>query len=281
MKIDYTVLRLIRHFMPAGMVHFLLRYSLIIKPGYETRAPQEAIQRYQQTLAEAGRTIENQRILVFGYGGNYALACSLLQAGAEHVTLIDKYAAPDNYRNQRLLPDFEQYLSMENDIVTPRQEYIELWQGDIKDRAKQFAASQDHEGAFDLVLSSSVYEHLDDVDGITKALAALTKPDGCQVHYIDMRDHYFKYPFEMLTYTRETWRNWLNPGSNLNRYRLKDYQQVFERYFAQANYIFLAHDPVNFERTRVRIQPEFITTDPAVDSLTLLMVYAAQPRIQP
>ena len=83
----------------------------------------------------------------------------------------------------------------------------------------------------DLVLSTSVYEHLDDVDGITQALAKLTAPDGAQLHFVDLRDHYFKYPFEMLKFSEAVWRNFLNPTSNLNRFRLPDYRRIFEKLF--------------------------------------------------
>ena len=85
--------------------------------------------------------------------------------------------------------------------------------------------------AVDMVLSSSVYEHLDDVEGITGALADLTRPDGLQIHYVDLRDHFFRYPLEMLRFSESTWRTWLNPSSNHNRYRLWNYRNAFEACF--------------------------------------------------
>lgn len=275
MGIDYTALRLVRHFMPRSIVHFLLRHELIIKPGFETRAPHQAIQRYLNTLEIAGRSIVGQRILVFGYGGNYALACSLLQAGAEHVTLIDKYADPDNYHNQKLIPEFENYLTIKGNLISPRPEYITMWEGDVQ----HFADHLQSQTKFDLILSSSVYEHLDDVPGITRALAALTKPDGCHVHYVDLRDHYFKYPFQMLTYSENTWKNWLNPGSNLNRYRVNNYRRVFEHYFEDTKITVLERDLTNFKKMRTRIRSEFISGDEQVDSVTLIMIFAAKPRL--
>jgi 2-polyprenyl-3-methyl-5-hydroxy-6-metoxy-1,4-benzoquinol methylase len=270
---DYLTLRLIRHFMPRSLAHFLLRYNLIIKPGAETSAPQEAALRYQQTLAEAGRSLAGQRILDFGYGGNFALACSLLQAGASHVTLLDKFAAPDNRRNRGLLPEYAQYLTRQNGQVIPRHDYIELLEADLHD-----VADQGRLAPFDIVLSNSVYEHLEDVAGITRSLVRLTAPSGCQVHFIDLRDHYFKYPFEMLTFSDKTWKNWLVPGSHLNRYRLNDYLRVFDQYFTETRPVVLARDPENFARLRSRIKPQFLTGDDQVDSVTLLQIYAADPR---
>jgi len=72
----------------------------------------------------------------------------------------------------------------------------------------------------DIVVSNSVYEHLPGVamGAITQGLAVVTKPDGIQIHFIDLRDHYFKYPFAMLAFKDKTWRTWLIPSSSLNQF---------------------------------------------------------------
>ncbi len=272
MKFDYLTLRLIRHFMPRPAVHFLLRYNLIIQPGFETREPKERIENYRQILERSGRSFRSQSILNFGYGGNFALACGLLEAGASHVTLLDKFAPPENFFNRQLLPRYEQYLTITNGKVLPRSGFIELLQADLFDLAAQSKPPE-----FDIVLSSSVYEHLDQVERITQALAALTKLDGCQIHFIDLRDHYFKYPFEMLAYSESAWQKWLNPGSNLNRYRYTDYKQAFQNHFKEVRLEVLERDLEKFERARQQIRPEFLTGDPAIDAVTLLQVYAAGP----
>lgn len=272
MNIKYITLRFARHMLPHSLAHFLLRHNLIIRPGYETRAPEERIHQYRQVLEANGRSFTGQSILNFGYGGNFALACGLLQAGARQVTLVDKYAAPDNHYNQGLLPKYERYLTIQAGQVLPRQEFICLVDDDIHE-----LAAQPNPIRFDIVLSSSVYEHLDEVDEITRSLAALTSPSGCQVHFIDLRDHYFKYPFEMLTFSERTWKRWLNPGSNLNRLRSKDYRAVFESYFNQVKIVVLEQDREAFSCIRDRIRPEFLTGDAEIDSVTQLQVYASDP----
>jgi hypothetical protein len=254
------------------MVHFLLRYNLIIRPGFETRSPEERIKMYCGILEQAGRSVVGQKILNFGYGGNFALACGLLQAGASQITLVDKFAPPDNHFNRKLLPVYEKYLTVQDGLVTPRPEYIDLVEADIHEMAEQSQPP-----LFDIVLSSSVYEHLNSVDQITRSLAVLTKPTGCQVHFIDLRDHYFKFPFEMLTFSDETWEKWLNPGSNLNRLRTKDYRSIFEGYFRQVDIGVLERDLAGFQRVQNRILPKYLTGDTQIDAITLLQVYAEQP----
>jgi hypothetical protein len=121
---------------------------------------------------------------------------------------------------------------------------------------------------------------LDGVDGITAALAKLTSPTGIHLHFVDLRDHYFKYPFEMLAYSENLWRNFLNPTSNLNRFRLTNYRDVFKTYFQKVDITVLKRQRDEFRLVRSRIRPEFLTGDEAEDSVTLIHVFAESPKRQ-
>ena len=205
--------------------------------------PEGAIARYIEAISSSGQSITGKRILVFGYGGRFDVGVGLLAAGAKHVILCEKQAPTDDIHNSNLLPHFGRWLTATGGQVRPRSEYMTLYQGDIREikPAKDMPLC-------DLVLSSSVYEHLDDVDGITCALALLTQPGGLHLHYVDLRDHFFKYPFEMLTFSENTWRTWLNPTSHHNRYRVRDYRTAFEKYFETVNIEILASDEEAFRK---------------------------------
>lgn len=263
----YVLPRLMRHFMPDNLVRFLLHRQWIIRPGLETRAPQLAVERYLLALAEADFSLQGRRVLVFGYGGRFEVGCRLLQAGAGHVILADRFARPEERANRALLPVFPDYLQVEGRRAVPRAEFISLLHADI--RQPGLVA-----GPVDLVLSSSVFEHLDDVPGILAALAELTRPGGVHVHFVDLRDHFFKYPFHMLMFSQSTWQNWLNPTSNLNRYRLADYRRVFAAAFAEVELRILETDLVHFNALRSRIRPEFLSGDDEADSVTQIRVLA-------
>ena len=273
MHIDYLFLRLVRHFMPSSLVRFFLQNEIIIRPGLETRDPSAAIKQYQEKLAQTGQSCDGKRIMVFGYGGNFAIGCMLIDVGAEHVVLSDKFAPPDNRINAGLLSKYGDYLDQIDGQVMPKGEYITILQGDVRQ-----VASHPGTPKMDLILSRSVYEHLDEVDDITRALAILTKPTGSQIHFIDLRDHYFKYPFEMLTISEKAWNTWFNPTSNLNRLRYTDYQYIFERYFDKVQATILERDPEAFEKARPLIHPEFLTGDPGIDSATQIVIIASQPK---
>ena len=272
MNIRYLILRLARHFMPEGIARFLLKRRWLIRPGLESSDPLAAVDQYLKALAQYGKSIKDERVLVFGYGGRFAVGVELLKQGAAHVILCDHFVLLDRERNLELLPKYDEYLHVVNGEVMPRPECITLLHGDIRDVNLQAEIS-----AVDLVLSTSVYEHLDDVDGITHALAKLTVPQGTHLHFADLRDHYFKYPFEMLAYSNAIWKNFLNPTSNLNRYRLPSYKRIFEKYFGQVKISVLARQENEFKQASRRIRPEFLTGDLSVDSITLIQIFAEMP----
>ncbi len=273
MNFKYLALRLFRHFMPESAARFLLKRRWIIKPGLESNDPAAAVKKYIDVLSNYGQSLKGKRVLVFGYGGRFAVGVELLRQGAEHVVLCDHFVLLDRERNRELLSIYADYLIATDNDVTPRPEFITLLHGDIRDNAIQQKISQ-----ADYILSTSVYEHLDDVDGITRALTKLTAPNGFQLHFVDLRDHYFKYPFEMLTFSERMWRNFLNPTSNLNRFRLTSYREVFDAYFQKVEITVLERLEDKFRAARPRIRPEFLTGDEAVDSVTLIRVLVETPK---
>ena len=258
--------------MPEFMARFLLKRRWIIRPGLESSDPSAAVDQYIMGLSAYDKSIKGKRVLVFGYGGRFAVGMELLRHGAAHVVLCDHFVVLDKERNLELFPNYANYLFVENNDVKPRSEFITLLHGDIRDNSIQRQVSP-----VDLVLSTSVYEHLDDVDGITHALSKLTAPQGVHLHYVDLRDHYFKRPFEMLTFSETIWKNLLNPTSNLNRYRLPSYKSIFEKFFKKIDVTVLAREEDKFSEAVHRIRSEFLSGDGSIDSTTLIQVFADRP----
>lgn len=273
MNLRYLLLRLARHFMPESVARFLLKKRWIIRPGLESSDPHAAVEQYLAELAELGITIKGKRVLVFGYGGRFAVGAELLAQGAAHVVLSDHFVLLDHQRNLELMPKYEKFLQLENSQVIPNPAFITLLHADILQKELQSQILP-----VDLVLSTSVYEHLEQVAEITAALARLTSPDGVQLHFVDLRDHYFKFPFEMLAYPEWFWKKMLNPTSNLNRFRLPAYQKIFEENFNHTKIHVLARAEVEFMKMRKRIRPEFISGDPSIDTVTLIAIIAEHPR---
>jgi SAM-dependent methyltransferase len=272
LNLPYLIPRLIRRFMPEKVVRTLLLRNLIIQSGLETNNPFAAIQRYTDVLSRHGFSFQGRRVMVFGYGGRFDIGFGILKEGAAHVILCDKYAPPDEDHNRRMFGAEEKYFGMDSQGLRPRPEWMTLLEADIR----QVHMSKSIEPV-DIVISSSVYEHLDDVEGITRALAALTKPHGIQLHYVDLRDHFFKYPFEMLRFSESTWRRWLNPSSNHNRYRLWDYRRVFEACFGQVEIEVLSREEAAFRKIRPYLRPEFMSGNLEEDAVGTIQVVALIP----
>ncbi len=272
LNLPYLIPRLVRHFLPEKLVRALLLRNIIIRPGLETTSASAAVQRYVDVLSRRGLSLRGKQVLVFGYGGRFDIGFGLLQAGAAHVILCDKYARPDEAHNRQMFAAEEKYFVEQGMVLRPRPEWMSLLKSDIRDvRASEGVQP------VDIVLSSSVYEHLEDVEGITRALAALTKPDGIQIHYVDLRDHYFKYPFEMLRFSESTWRRWLNPSSNHNRCRLWDYRRAFEACFDHVEIEILGREVEKFRARMAQLRPEFVSGNLDEDAVTLIRVIAAKP----
>jgi hypothetical protein len=270
MSAVYLVLRMMRRLTPGFASRAMLDLGLVLQPGLETRSPEQAVRRYRAELERRRFALSGKSVLVFGYGGSYGVGIGFLQAGARLVTLCDLYARPSPRRNRTWAKTFPQYFEPTGER-RPKQELIRLLHTDIRRYA------QDKATEFDLVVSSSVFEHLDDCDGITFSLAALTKSDGAHLHFIDLRDHFFRYPFEMLTFSQAAWRRYLNPPSNLNRLRAWQFEAVFNRHFGNVAMQVIDALPAEFNRIRARIRPEFLSGQEALDAAGILSIWATQP----
>lgn len=269
--LDYLLARFIRRQLPPSLVTFLLRHSLILKPGLETSDPKAAVDRYEQILRQHGIPLAGKRVLDFGYGGHFGVGVELLRRGAQHVVLCDPFVRPDHRRNRLLLQSYEEFLQLNGEMVLPNPNYFTLIEQDVRQLSPSALPP------CDLVVSTSVYEHVDDPLSVTQALARFTQPGGVHVHFVDLRDHFFKYPFEMLCYSETTWRRWLNPTSNLNRYRVWDYQRTFEACFREVEIEVLERDEAAWARVQSRVRSQFRSGDSSWDAVTLIRIFARDP----
>ncbi len=271
-SLEYLALRLARRFTPAPIVHWMMGHNIGVQSGLETRDAQAAVNRYLDALALWGLGVRGARVLILGYGGYFGSAVELLKRGAQHVVLLDPYALKKRHANLVLAKEAEPYIFIKNGEVSPNPASITL----VHDTAEAYQNKCAE--ALDLVLSSSVYEHLENPRQVTKSLAALAKFSGAHVHFIDLRDHLFRYPFEMLCCSEKTWRRFLNPPSNLNRLRIWDYEAIFRDIFerCELEIIELALDA--FRKTRSRISPTFLSGEENRDAAAKILVRAAGPK---
>lgn len=263
------MLRWIRHVLPQCLVHFFLQKKFLIGgSGAETNYPDIIVDKYEARLNVPGYSLKGKKILVFGFGGYLGFAVELLKRGAEHVYLYDKYAPLDDSKNAALYLKDNSYLVDENKKIRPDSKYITM----IKCDFDEYAAV--NIGSIDCVMSNSVLEHVDNVDETVDLFKKTMSEDGVNIHFIDLRDHFFKYPFHMLCFSEKIWKKYLNPGSNLNRYRTYDYRKIFNKYFDEVKIEAVSSNLEAFIKLKKKIKPEFIVGDNTEDSITKICVMA-------
>lgn len=179
---------------------------------------------------------------------------------------------PDQKFNRSIVFEYSRYLSIKNGKVFPNPYFITLAHADIRTLVKEKKIERVH-----LILSNSVFEHLDDVSGVLGALSEITLAEGLHLHFIDLRDHYFKYPFEMLCYSENVWHKFLNPNSNLNRLRLWHYESIFKKYFKSVDLSVLDSNINEFNRLKDRVSSEYLYGDQTIDSALRIKVVASEP----
>jgi hypothetical protein len=81
----------------------------------------------------------------------------------------------------------------------------------------------------------------------------------------------------MLTFSEKVWRTWLNPTSNLNRYRIWDYQRVFEAHYGEVDIQVTGRDEESLKKELDQIRPEFLSGEMDQDSVTMISVLVSKP----
>jgi SAM-dependent methyltransferase len=251
-----------------------MKLRLGVEPGLETRQPEAAADRYEAAVQAGGGRLKGKRILLLGYGGYFGLAVSFLERGVSHVVLVDPYARVNDEMNLALAQRETLFLSIEDGQVIPREEWITVDPNFLKD-----VILTEHD-KIDFIFSSSVLEHVSNPDELIRDLSRITHPEGLNVHFIDLRDHFFKYPFEMLCHSDRVWSRFLNPTSNLNRLRVWNYEDIFRRYFQKVELEIFERELATFEKTKRRIRPEFVSGDIEADCAARLRVNASLPLIE-
>jgi SAM-dependent methyltransferase len=267
----YWAFRMLRRAFPQTLVDWMLDRGVYLKAGADTTAPSETSRDYLESARRHGIDVRGATALIFGFGGGFGVALYLLEAGVGHVILQDPFAPYRPAHNARLPADrMACHFDRVGNRWKPRADSVSVVDRYLADFARG------REGSVDLVVSSSVLEHVSAAEDEVAACARLTRPGGLNVHRIDLRDHFFDFPFEMLCYSEQTWRRWLNSSNNLNRWRLPRYEEVFRRHFAAVTVHTLVSLADEFAATRERIREEFLSGDDSVDCTAVVKVEAVR-----
>jgi SAM-dependent methyltransferase len=87
--------------------------------------------------------------------------------------------------------------------------------------------------SIDGVFSASVLEHLRAPETIVSECGRIVRTGGFMINTLDMRDHFFRYPLEMLKYSQDGWNRLTTPagGSGYqNRWRIGRWLDALSRH---------------------------------------------------
>lgn len=258
---EYVALRVARRFLFTDA--FLLRFGRFI-PHYRTNANQAdagAIVDMYARLCE-GRPIappDKRVILEVGSGATNAVGYALAERGwageGGRVILLEPFVALDEAADRAL----RERLPAGVDRRVERTRGLE----------------QVPPGSVDLVLSHSVLEHVRDPAALARELDRVLAPTGLMLHVVDYRDHFFKYPYHFLLFSKGTWERWLDPG-DLPRWRLGDHVRQFRAQGFQVDVLESESLPQAFGPIAGKLSSEFDARDPDV-SVTRAVLAIRRP----
>ncbi len=173
-------------------------------------------------LDNHGIPLKGKTVLDFGSGQSQNLMRIMSLYGAKNVYTFDRYI--DSSNDAHYMKNLKKWLQVLN--IFPSGNF-----DSTKVVHASFLSDIPTE-SIDIIISFSVLEHISHPEEEIEALISILSPEGKMVHFIDFRDHSdFSKPLNFLRYDNKTW-NSMNPPNvftHTNRYRLCDYERLFEK----------------------------------------------------
>lgn len=237
---EYVVLRLLRRYLftYASLLRFG-RYIPYFRVNANQNAPTDIADVYARCIREhCPECLErsNLRILEIGAGVTNSVGLLLAERLGCMVDVCDPYVSFDTVGTEDAVQRFG------------------ISQG-TRERTRRIA--QPDVSAYDVIVTYSVLEHINDPRQILRQLQTALRDGGHMIHRVDYRDHFFKYPFFFLMFSEFVWQTFLNPG-DLYRWRLDDHLKAA----AEADLSAVAVDrvflPDAYNAVRTRMHDKFI-----------------------
>ncbi|MBN2125044.1 MAG: methyltransferase domain-containing protein [Deltaproteobacteria bacterium] len=256
-------MRLIRKFIVTRpLLGRIGRYLPYYNPSQNEVSPARITARYLNCLKQKNVPLRDKHVLEIGAGATNGVGYGLALGGAKSYTAYEPYAPLDKGLDERIREGLEMQCSFRDMALLDRVRRC----GSLKRVPRK---------SVDLVLSHSVLEHVKDLHALIPELENLLKADGSMLHIVDYRDHFFKYPFEFLTFSERIWDRWLNPG-DLPRRRIFHHIEAFETYGFKTEILYKETDREAFARIRDRLHPDFKGRDEEVLSTTLAALFVTR-----
>lgn len=254
----------------ARIMYCRLRFYRIVnwlKPGIhqsDFRALDAYFTDIMTLLARVDFPITNAHIMEIGPGNATIIPYNLLQAGAAHVVLVDKYPRRNDTDEQRRyareeIEHFKQRWNTatipfaDENTLQPLPRYLTTHTADLQDIRLPFP--------LDLIYSIAVLQHVPDVGAYLRTMHALLREGGIMIHIVDLKDkwHTLGRPFIFYRYSDRTWNRYLTDPciTYTNRLRFKEYLTLFE----DNGFEIVGYDTREYPMTEKKIDRRFAGRD--------------------
>jgi SAM-dependent methyltransferase len=213
--------------------------------------------------------MQGRTVLEAGTGVYNPAAAPLMLSGVSRLILLEPFVGP-RLDHRRLRARHDALLEMaEADRGYPlpkRKRVSDLRSGGpglptgVELLERPWEATGLPDASVDYVLSISVLEHLRDPEAVLAESARILRPGGWMINLVDMRDHFFRFPFEMLKYSPQAWRMLTTAAGGsgfLNRWRLGDWLVALERHGFETDVMEHLVYPERLARDKPHFAPEF------------------------
>jgi SAM-dependent methyltransferase len=199
--------------------------AIIRKKEWSDKTPDYDLKIYHSRFAifkKYGINITNKVLMDIGCGNNCAHAFEFLASGAKEVILCEILA--ENYFSE---PKIRERLPIN------KKDYYEKFSKNLRiidDSIEDIKSMPDN--SVDIIISTSLLEHVYDLEKAFNEMKRVLKKDGQMFHSIDLRDHFFfDYPLHFLRYSPWWWKNfYTKPETFTNRHRLIYYLGLIKKH---------------------------------------------------
>jgi SAM-dependent methyltransferase len=240
----YISLRLIRKYL--FTTGFLNRRGNLIpffKNNMNQISPVPIVDLLYSFCNQIGITPSGRNILEIGIGETNSTGYEMLARGIGYYWGFEPFLPLDRSKDMAMWKAVhKRHPSLEENV--------------LKNMARVKSLSFIENETVDIIFSHCVLEHVRDMGSLISETGRVLKNEGCMLHFVDYRDHFFRYPYHFLQFSEKTWDTFLDPGY-LPRYRVSDHVDGFLK--AGFTVTVLARDthPSAFERIKDRIHPSF------------------------
>jgi SAM-dependent methyltransferase len=244
-------------------------------------AIKRAYNQYDRYIS-SGVNFTGKTVMEIGPGNNALLPILCIAKGALKYFCVDKTPFLMKSIDARLYDDLMKTLSKEEQRRAHLAFHLRNGQCFLNHDVIPYIAPCNAESiqmpdcSIQIYLSTSVLEHVDDLESVFREMKRIVKPGGICCHQVDLRGHgsFRSDQLEILQYSPTVWRlmNSHRIG-RINRKRSVEYKRLFTKYgFRLIKFhVTSRSDPGRLEEIRHRFWREF--RDLPLDDLSILSFY--------